>query len=104
MNYNKNINIKLQEIIAIILFIIYQIIFFYLIHNLHVNIKKIILIFLNILFIYKTLKNNFQYINRFYSKFRENNKPIIQYNIFTSIISFMIFLIYLIINILIINI
>lgn len=101
MNYNKNI--KLQEIIAITLFVIYQIIFVYLMCNLDINIKKIILIFLNVLFIYKTLKNNFQYIDRFYSKFRENNKPMIQYNIFTSIISFMIFFMYLLLSVLIIK-
>lgn len=101
MNYNKNI--KLQEIIAITLFVIYQIIFIYLMYNLDINIKKIILIFLNVLFIYKTLKNNFQYIDRFYSKFRENNKPMIQYNIFTSIISFMIFFMYLLLSVLIIK-
>lgn len=101
MNYNKNI--KLQKIIAITLFVIYQIIFVYLMYNLDINIKKMMLIFLNVLFIYKAFKNNFQYINRFYSKFRENNKPMIQYNIFTSIISFMIFLMYLLLSILLIK-
>lgn len=101
MNYYKNI--KIQKIIAITLFVIYQIIFLYLMYNLDINIKKIILIFLNVLFIYKTFKNNFQYIDRFYSKFRENNKPMIQYNIFTSIISFMIFFMYLLLSVLLIK-
>lgn len=90
-------SLRLQKYILVTMFIIYEFICIYFIYNCDSYIKKILILILNFMIIYKISKRKFNYIDRFYYKFKENNKSLIIYNIFTSIITFVIFIIYLLV-------
>lgn len=83
-----------QKSILYVLFATYEIYSFCSVYYCDTYLKAALIIIFNLLVCYQLFNEHFDYIDRFYIKFKVNRKSLIQYNIVTSIVSIMIFSIY----------